>query len=105
MPKSHQNPLILAPRPLKWPSEAFLSVRFRTDGPSGPTGELAETLRAEAARQTVVLQDWLAERLGDAAWFGGATFGWADAAVAPMVNRSILYGMGPPARQRTRQLA
>ena len=60
------------------------------------TGELAETLRAEAARQTVVLQDWLAGRLGDAAWFGGATFGWADAAVVPMIHRSILYGMGPP---------
>src|SRR5436190_1961665 len=27
--------------------------------------------------------------------FGGETFGWADAAVAPMVNRSVHYGMGP----------
>ena len=60
------------------------------------TGPLAETLRAEAARQTAVLQDWLAARLGEAAWFGGAAFGWADAAAAPMVNRSVHYGMGPP---------
>ncbi len=59
------------------------------------TGQLAETLQTEAARQTIVLQDWLAERLGDAPWFGGATFGYADAAVVPMVHRSILYGMGP----------
>jgi RNA polymerase-associated protein len=61
------------------------------------TGELAEILRAEAARQTVVLQAWLTGRLGDDPWFGGATFGYADAAVAPMVNRSVHYGMGPPA--------
>ena len=59
-------------------------------------GELAETLRAKAARQTVVLQDWLTARLGDGPWFGGTTFGYADAAVAPMVNRSVHYGMGPP---------
>ena len=60
------------------------------------TGALADTLRAEAARQTAVLQDWLAGRLGEADWFGGAAFGWADAAAAPMVNRSVHYGMGPP---------
>ena len=60
------------------------------------TGSLADTLRSAAARQTAVLQDWLAGRLGDAVWFGGATFGWADAAVAPMLHRSVLNGMGPP---------
>jgi RNA polymerase-associated protein len=60
------------------------------------TGELAETLRAEAARQTVVLQDWLTGRLGRGPWFGGETFGYADAAVAPMVSRSVHYDMGPP---------
>ncbi|WP_246683016.1 glutathione S-transferase family protein [Methylobacterium sp. WL9] len=59
------------------------------------TGALAGHLRDQAARQTRVLQDWLAERLGTAAWFGGDRFGWADAAVAPMVNRSVHYGMGP----------
>jgi hypothetical protein len=60
------------------------------------TGQLAETLQAEAVRQTIVLQDWLAERLGKAFWSGFATSGYADAAVAPMVHRSILYGMEPP---------
>ena len=59
------------------------------------TGELAETLKAAAARQTAVLQAWLAERLGDAPWFGVETFGWADAAVAPLLHRSVLNGMGP----------
>ncbi len=61
------------------------------------TGALEQHLRTEAVRQTGVMQDWLAARLGDADWFGGAGFGWADAAVAPMVNRSVHYGMGPPA--------
>ena len=62
---------------------------------SRATGELAETLKVAAARQTAVLQDWLAERLGDAPWFGVETFGWADAAVAPLLHRSVLNGMGP----------
>ena len=59
------------------------------------SGELAETLKAAAARQTAVLQGWLTERLGDGPWFGGATFGWADASVAPLLHRSVLNGMGP----------
>ena len=56
---------------------------------------LAAHLRAQAAQQTAVLQGWLSERLGAATWFGGAGFGWADAAAAPMVNRSVHYGLGP----------
>ena len=59
------------------------------------TGELADTLRSSIARQTAVLQDWLSGRLGDAAWFGGAAFGWADVAVAPLLHRSVLNRMGP----------
>ena len=35
-------------------------------------------------------------RLGDADWFVETAFGWADAATAPMVNRSVHYGLGPP---------
>ena len=58
-------------------------------------GALAETLTSAAARQTAVLQDWLSGRLGGGPWFGGATFGWADAAVAPLLHRSVLNGMGP----------
>ncbi len=61
------------------------------------TGDLAGRLKARAARQTAELQAWLTERLGAADWFGGARFGWADAAAAPMVNRSVHYGLGPDA--------
>ena len=46
---------------------------------------LAETPGRDAA----ALQQWLSDRLGEADWFGGETFGWADAAMAPMVNRSV----------------
>ena len=60
-------------------------------------GELAEKLKAQAAHQTKQLQAWLAERLGDKDWFGGETFGWADVCVAPLVSRSVIYGLGPEA--------
>ena len=59
-------------------------------------GELAEKMKATAARQTAELQDWLTDRLGDAQWFNGAGFGWADLSVAPYVNRSFHYGFGTP---------
>ena len=58
-------------------------------------GGLADELRHVATTDTRVLQDWLTRRLGDADWFGGDTFGRADAAVAPMVNRSVHYGLRP----------
>ena len=63
-------------------------------------GALAETLKARAVRDTQALQRWLTDRLGSADWFGGGDFGWADAAVAPMVNRSVHYGLG---RSRARR--
>ncbi len=59
------------------------------------TGDLAQKLTAAAVHDTSVLQGWLGNRLGTADWFGGRAFGWADAAVAPMVNRSVHYGFGP----------
>jgi glutathione S-transferase len=62
---------------------------------SRAAGALADTLRSAAARQTAMLQEWLAVRLGDATWFGGTTFGWGDVAVAPLLHRSVLNGMGP----------
>lgn len=61
------------------------------------TGSLADKLKEEALQQTRTLQAWLTDRLGGAPYFGGDGFGWADAAVAPMVNRSVYYGLGPPA--------
>ena len=61
------------------------------------TGTLADRLRAEALQQTRTVQAWLTDRLAGQFWFGGDRFGWADAAAAPMVNRSVYYGMGPAA--------
>ncbi|WP_027173159.1 glutathione S-transferase family protein [Methylobacterium sp. 10] len=61
------------------------------------TGDLAAHLGDEAERQTRTLQAWLTGRLGGGDWFGGTRFGWADAAAAPMVNRSVHYGLGPEA--------
>lgn len=59
-------------------------------------GARAEEMRANAARQTAELLDWLTEKLGDRTWFNGDTFGWADIAVAPYVNRSFFYDIGTP---------
>ena len=58
-------------------------------------GELAERMREIAIRDTQAMQAWLSAQLGGALWFGGERFGWADAAGAPMVNRSVHYGLGP----------
>src|SRR5882672_11580051 len=57
-------------------------------------GEQAEKMRATAARQTAELQAWLSGKLGSKPWFTGDSFGWADIAVAPYVNRSFTYGLG-----------
>lgn len=59
-------------------------------------GAQAEAMTAAAARQTAELQAWLAAKLGDAQWFNGETFGWADVAVAPYLNRSFHYGFCTP---------
>ena len=58
-------------------------------------GALAETLHSAAARQTAQIQDWLAQQLGSSDWFGGKTFGLADLSVAPFLNRSHYYKLGP----------
>ncbi|HEY3800180.1 MAG TPA: glutathione S-transferase family protein [Caulobacteraceae bacterium] len=55
-------------------------------------GELAETLKAAAARQTQGFLTWLEDQLGDRPWFNGETFGWGDLSVAPYVISS--YGLG-----------
>lgn len=61
------------------------------------SGALADTLYAAAARQTATLQAWLAGRLGVQDWFGGDVFSRADIALAPLLHRSVLNGMGPAA--------
>jgi glutathione S-transferase len=58
-------------------------------------GPLAETLHKAATRQTAQIQQWLSEQLGAQDWFGGAAFGLADLSVAPFLNRSDYYKLGP----------
>ncbi len=58
-------------------------------------GALEARLRAAAAAQTTKIRHWLEQQLGERAWFNGDHFGWADLSVAPYLNRSVLFGMGP----------
>lgn len=74
--------------PINW---AYLEISFFKRA----TGELADTMLAEARRQTRLLQDWLTGRLGEAEWFGGDRFGWADIAAVLLVERSTSFGLGP----------
>jgi glutathione S-transferase len=57
-------------------------------------GRLADDMKAKAASQTRELLGWLSSKLGTKQWFGGS-FGWADLSVAPYLNRSVHYGIGP----------
>ena len=57
-------------------------------------GRLADDMKAKAASQTRELFGWLTTKLGDKEWFCGG-FGWADLSVAPYLNRSVHYGLGP----------
>lgn len=58
-------------------------------------GALADRLRAAAGAQTVEILNWLEQQLGEREWFTGDRFGWADLSVAPYLNRSVLFGLGP----------
>lgn len=58
-------------------------------------GELAQTLRTAAAGQTARLHGWLEKQLGEADWFGGDVFGWADVCVAPFLQGAVGHGVGP----------
>lgn len=58
-------------------------------------GSLETRLRDAAAAQTTKMRHWLEQQLGERAWFNGDHFGWADLSVAPYLNRSVLFGMGP----------
>ena len=60
-------------------------------------GELAAKIEAMAAQQVGAWQRWLTQQLGDAEWFGGATFGWADLSVIPYINGSAGFGLTPAA--------
>ncbi|KAH9818566.1 Glutathione S-transferase [Teratosphaeria destructans] len=57
------------------------------------TGDLKDKLLKEIASQTSTIQLWLAEKLGDKPYFNGDVFGYADICVAPVLNRSVHYGL------------
>jgi len=59
------------------------------------TGGDADRLLAKASEQTAGVQGWLARQLGTQPFFGGARFGWADCAVAPLVHASEVVGNAP----------
>lgn len=69
----------------------LIEVRFM----GRTTAELAAQLGARAAAQTAAWRRWLNSELGDAPWFGGAEFGWADLAVVPYINCSASFGLPP----------
>jgi glutathione S-transferase/RNA polymerase-associated protein len=58
-------------------------------------GERARTIEARASAQARGLYDWLTRRLGDAEWFGGDAFGWADLSVVPYLNGARGNGIAP----------
>ncbi len=58
-------------------------------------GADAERLTATAAGQLMQAHSWLADQLGNADWFGGDAFGWADLSVAPYVNAAVGFDLGP----------
>ena len=69
----------------------LIEVRFM----GRTTAELAAQLRASAAAQTAAWRRWLNSELGNAPWFGGEQFGWADLAVVPYINCSESFGLPP----------
>jgi glutathione S-transferase len=68
-------------------------------GRAETTGEpkLKDEMMERLKQQTKDLQAWLEEKLAGKDWFGfgGQKFGWGDVAAAPIVNRSVHYGLGP----------
>jgi len=60
-------------------------------------GAKAAALEARAAAQARGLYEWLARGLGDAQWFGGDVFGWADLSIVPYLNGASGLGIGPHA--------
>lgn len=58
-------------------------------------GDLAAELQRQGKHHIETFYAWLTGLLGSDKYFGGAEFGWADAAVAPVLNRSRVMGIPP----------
>jgi len=57
--------------------------------------EVAAGMKGKAKAQMDEVLGWLAGQLGEAQYFNGDSFGFADVCVAPYLNRSVAYAMGP----------
>jgi glutathione S-transferase/RNA polymerase-associated protein len=64
------------------------------------TGESAAQLLARAAKQTAGVNAHLERQLGDAPYFNGETFGWADLSAVPVVSAAALTGRPPAPKSR-----
>ncbi len=64
------------------------------------TGSLADRLLARAAQQIAGVNTYLERELGEAQFFGGAAFGWADLAIVPALHAASMTGNPPPGRSR-----
>lgn len=60
-------------------------------------GALAERMLARAAEQLHAWFAWLTAQLGDAQWFNGERFGWADLSIIPYINGSAGFDVAPAA--------
>lgn len=63
-------------------------------------GELKTKMETEVKTQINVIYSWLEDRLGEYEYFNGSTFGWADVCVAPVLNRSVFFNIGPESRSQ-----
>jgi len=59
------------------------------------SGSHAERLLARATEQIAGANAYLERQLGLDPWFGGATFGWADLSIVPVLNAASLTGNTP----------
>lgn len=59
------------------------------------SGEVADKILAQGRADVEAMLAWLDQRLGQAQWFNGATFGYGDIAVLPYFQTATLYKLGP----------
>jgi len=59
------------------------------------TGEVADRLLATAAKQVAGVNAYLDRQLAGGPFFNGASFGWGDLAVVPVVHAAAMSGHAP----------
>ncbi len=61
-------------------------------------GALGEAMFARGLKQLERWYGWLETQLGDADYFSGSAFAWADLCVVPFVNGAVGFGAAPSGR-------